>query len=309
MDLRQLKYFVAVAENGSFSRAASTTGLPQPSLSRHIKQLEEELRAPLFYRNGRGATLTPAGELLIAFAVPMLEKSVRVERDIMALSGSVRGAVTIGILPTLAPRLLTPLLKILREQHPELRLRVQVGMSGTVVDWLQSGEVDIGTIYQPHHRNVFLAETLLVEDLFLVRRTGSSLPVVANAEDLSRLPLVIPGPQHGLRQLVEEAMAKRDLGLQVVYEVDSINAIKGILQSEDLATLLPKAAVESEVRQGRLEISSVPDLDIKRTLALATARNSTVDTARRAVIRTIRSVAALVAPEAGWSADPYPTAR
>jgi len=292
MELRQLKYFVAIAEHGSFSRAAQSTGLPQPSLSRYIKQLEDELKAPLFYRNGRGATLTPAGELLIAFAVPTLDKGVRVKRDIMTLSGSVRGAVTLGILPTLAPTLLPRLLKVLREGHPDLRLHVQVGRSSSIVDWLQSGEVDIGTIYQQHHRNAFLAETLLVEDLFLVRRRNSPISEVKDAADLSGVPLVLPGFRHGLRQVVEEEMARSGYGLNIVYEVDSISAIKSILHHDNVATLLPSAAVEIEVQQGHLESVAVPGLVFRRTLALATAKNNAVDTARRAVIRTIRRIVA-----------------
>jgi LysR family transcriptional regulator, nitrogen assimilation regulatory protein len=301
MEFRQLKYFVAVAEAGSFSRAATDIGVAQPALSRQIRQLEDHLKSPLFYRTGRGAVLSPAGELLLAFAAPTLERSDRTEREIMALGGSIRGSVTLGILPSIGPLLLKPLMKRLRDKHPDLNVHVREGMSGTVLDWLHNGKVDIATIYQPRNKNWFVSETLLSDELYLVRRKGTDTAVPSNVDELSRLPLVMPARQHGIRQLVEERMQERERTPNVVYEVDSVPVIKELVQEENLCTLLPRGAVEQEVREGSVEIAPVTDPVFRRTLALATATTSTVDSAKRMVIRVIKQAAAEVSGQHGWA--------
>lgn len=301
MELRQLKYFVAVAEAGSFSRAATDIGVAQPALSRQIRQLETHLKSPLFYRNGRGTVLTPAGELLMAFAQPTLERGARTEREIMALGGSIRGSVTLGILPSIGPLLLKPLMKRMREKHPDLNVHVREGMSGTVLDWLHNGKVDIATIYEPRNRNWFVSETLLSDELYFVRRADADFALPQSVDALSQIPMVMPGRQHGIRQLVEERMLEREHGLNIVYEVDSVPVIKELVQSENLCTLLPRGAVEQEVRDGAVEATPVTDPVFRRTLALATATTSTVDSAKRMVIRVIRQAASEVSALHGWT--------
>lgn len=288
MEFRQLKYFMAVAEAGSFSRAAIAIGVAQPALSRQIRLLEAQLKSALFYRTGRGAELTPAGELLYAYAGPALEANAKTIRQIHMLGGSISGSVTLGILPSLSPLLIKPLLKRLRSRYPELNLHVREGMSGTLIDWLQNKKVDIATIYELMGRNWCIAEHLLADNLYFIRRADSQNLPPQSPEDLCKVPLALPGRQHGIRKLIEERMAECKCQLNVVYEIDSIPAIKDLVREEGLCTLLPRGAVEVEVRNGEFEITAMENPSFRRNLALATASSSSLDTATRMVLQVIK---------------------
>ena len=288
MEFRQLKYFMSVAEAGSFSRAAIAIGVAQPALSRQIRLLEEQLKSALFYRTGRGAELTPAGELLFAYAGPALEANARAIRQIHTLGGSIHGSVTLGILPSLSPLLMKPLLKRLRSRYPDLNLHVREGMSGTLIDWLQNKKVDIATIYEPMGRNWCIAEHLLADNLYFIRRAGSQDPLPRSAEDLCNVGLALPGKQHGIRKLIEERMQECRCQLNVVYEIDSIPAIKDLVREEGLCTLLPRGAVEVEVRNGEFEIAAMDNPCFRRNLALATASSSSLDSGTRMVLQVIK---------------------
>lgn len=299
MELRQLKYFVAVAEASSFSKAASVLSVAQPTLSRQISQLEEHLSSALFYRHGRGVVLTRAGQILLDFAQPLIERSHAIEREIASLRGSVEGSVTLGVLPSLGAVLLRPLLFRLRDLYPNIRLHVREGMSGTVLDWLMSGKVDIATIYQSRGGSL-VTEPLLADDLFLVRRAQSSIAYTRGAS-LENVPLVLPGRLHGLRLLVDEQAAHSKMALNVQFEVDSMPVIKEMVMEDQVATLLPRGAVARELGQEKLEIVQVDNPHFRRVIALATATKNPVDEIRRITIRTIQAVTQEISEASGWT--------
>lgn len=308
MEYRQLKYFMSVAEAGSFSRAAIDIGVAQPALSRQIRLLEEQLKSPVFYRTGRGAELTSAGELLFAYAGPALEANERTIRQIHALGGSIHGSVTLGILPSLSPLLMKPLLKRLRSRYPDLHLHVREGMSGTLIDWLQNKKVDIATIYEPMGRNWCISEHLLADNLYFVRRAGSANKIPQCPEDLCKVGLALPGKQHGIRKLIEERMQGHRCQLKVVYEIDSIPAIKDLVREEDLCTLLPRGAVEVEVRNGEFEIAVMENPCFQRNLALATGSSSSLDSGTRMVLQVIKQSVSEISTLYDWQVlrTPFP---
>lgn len=299
MDFRKLRYFVAVATSGGFSKAATSIQIAQPALSRQIKQLEDDLHAPLFYRNGRGVRLTAAGELLLAYAIPALEANAQIEREIAGLSGSPQGTLTLGILPSLSSSLLKPLMMLLSERYPMIKLNVRIGMSGTVLDWLQNGKVDIAVIYDVRRPGSIIAEHLLVDDFFLVRRpSGASKPITGEA--LQAIPLVMPGRMHGIRAVIDSRMAALNYEVDVRFEIDSIQVIKDMVIEGKMQTVLPYGAVAQEVEAGLLEAVEIVSPRMQRHLVLATATNSSIDTSKRLVISAIHSVAEDLAKPLRW---------
>ncbi len=118
MNLKQLEYFVRVAELSSFSRAALQLGLPQPALSRHIRQLELELRQTLLLRNGRGATPTEAGKLLMSHARGILHQVALATEGMDQSRGQLSGRVAVGLPPSLSRKITVPFIQSMQQQLP-----------------------------------------------------------------------------------------------------------------------------------------------------------------------------------------------
>lgn len=293
IELRQLRSFVTIAQAGSFSRAAGLLAIAQPALSRQVRLLEAEIDAPLFHRNGRGVVLTPAGELLLAHAQDILGRTAQAKRELAALQGRPTGTVVLGVPPSVSITLLTPLVLHVRDLYPGIRLHVMEGFSGTVLDWVQTGHVEVAIIYDIRRSPQILAETLLVEDLFLVRRPDPADSRIAiGGAEIATIPLVLPARPHGLRLLCERALAPGDQGLDVRFEIDSMPIMKELAQEGAAPTILPYAAVAREVEAGLLEALRIVDPNLSRTMMLATATQRPIDASVRAVIAAIRTITA-----------------
>lgn len=293
IELRQLRSFVEIAQAGSFSRAASLLSIAQPALSRQIRQLEQAMNAQLFHRNGRGVVPTLAGELLLVHARDILSRTAQAQRELAALQGQPTGTVVLGVPPSVSTTLLTPLVIHARDRYPGIKLHVMEGFSGTVLDWVQTGHVDVAIIYDVRRSPLILAETLLVEDLFLVRRPDPQDPrSVVRCEELAGIPVVLPAKPHGLRLLCESAMSRHGYALDVRFEIDSLPIMKELAQEGVVPTILPYGAVAREVGAGQLEALHIVEPNLSRTMMLATAAHRPIDASVRAIISAIQSVVA-----------------
>ncbi|MDP3708854.1 MAG: LysR family transcriptional regulator, partial [Polaromonas sp.] len=147
MDLKQLEYFVRVAELGSFTRASIALDVAQPALSRQVRLLEVELRQSLLVRNGRGATPTEAGKLMLAHGRGILHQVERAREELGRVRGSLAGRVAIGLPPTLARVLTVPLTRAFRHELTDARLSISEGLSAVMQEWLLNGRLDIAVLY------------------------------------------------------------------------------------------------------------------------------------------------------------------
>lgn len=271
MDLRQLTTFVQVAELGSLSRASDRLRIAQPALSRQMRLLEEEIGARLFTRHGRGMALTPAGEMLRARAAGILRQLEQTRTDLMAEAGAVRGRVTFGLTPTVGAVLSTRLIERVLASYPDVTLRVVQAFSGYLIDWLQNGEVDIAVIYGGAAGAGVHQSPLLVESLYVVTPAGTMLSPhhAVPFADVARERLVLPGPSHGLRKLVQAEAEARGLTLRVVVEADDLGVLKELALKGLAWTVLPLAAVHDEVAAGRLCAAPIIEPHLSRRLAIA----------------------------------------
>src|SRR5690606_16252846 len=162
MQLQQLAYFLAVAETRHFTRAAELSRVAQPSLSKQIKALEEELGAPLFVRARGNITLTPAGEILLPLAQRILADVETARREIQELAGMRRGAT-----PSLCAGLLADALVRFHERYPGIELHVEEGGSRDLIRALGGGELDLALIILPLHSSdpAFVTVPILRESL------------------------------------------------------------------------------------------------------------------------------------------------
>ncbi|WP_165838922.1 LysR substrate-binding domain-containing protein [Roseicella frigidaeris] len=271
MDLRQLTTFLQVAELGSISKAAERLRIAQPALSRQIRLLEEELKLALFTRHGRGMVLTPAGERLRGRAGGILRQVEETRAELAQEAGSVRGRVVFGMPPTVGDILATRLIERFLSLHPEVTLRVVTAYSGYLLEWLHGGEVDIAVLYGSERAASIRAAPLLEENLHFVAGEpvqAGQTPSMGFAEVAARR-LILPGPQHGLRALVEREARQHGLTLNVVVEADTLQVQKELVMRRLGGTILPLASVHAEVGAGRIHAVPIAGPRLSRRLVVA----------------------------------------
>ncbi len=310
MDVKQLKYFVHVAELGSFSKASAFLSIAQPALSRQVRNLEGELGATLLYRNGRGVSVTESGDQLLRHAKAILEQMERARSEVAAVEGEPQGAVILGMPPTVSQVLVTPLIKHFRGHYPQISLKVVEGFSGHVHEWLVQGRLDVALLYNAPKTRHLITEELLVEELFLISPPAaheSGAETVRLAE-LSDLPLILPSRPHGLRLLVDTVAADADVALAVDVELDALSAIKELVEDGAGYTILPYASVHREVAEGRLAARRIFGPPISRSLLLASSTQQPISAAARAVMQQIKGQVRDLVDTGNWLGTTQTTA-
>src|SRR5690606_13061716 len=196
MNLRQLEYFVQVAELGSFSRAARLLGLAQPALSRQVRALETDLRETLLLRNGRGVELTDAGRRLFDHAVAILQHVAHARDDMGAQRDEPVGRIVVGLPPSLGRQLTLPLIDAFRSELPRARLAIVEGLTAHIAEWIATGRVDLALLHNPEAAPELEITPVLEEMLCLVQPA----PRRARGARRSRAPAVERKPL-ALREL------------------------------------------------------------------------------------------------------------
>jgi len=301
MELKQLKYFLCVAEVGSFSRAAVMLSVAQPILSRQIKALEQDLSAELFYRNGRGIVLSEAGKLLEGYAKEVIGIVDRASFEITAMKSAPRGRITIAMPPSIGWVLTVPLVRRCRREFPMINLHVVEGFSGHVTEWLSTGRIDIGVVYNAPRLPALLTEPLLEERLVLLGPAGDPAGVGKTAvqvAQLAEIPLILPARPHGLRVLIDRTLEKVGVTANVQMELDAMASTLGLVEEGVGYTILCDAAVRPLVAAGRIRSWPIEAPVMTRQLMLATSTQRPMSVATRVVAKLIRQqVADLFAQE------------
>jgi LysR family nitrogen assimilation transcriptional regulator len=304
MDLRQLEFFVRVAELGSMTKAAAALGVAQPLLSREIRELEADLGVRLLARNGRGVTVTEPGERFLARA-RVITADVETARDeARALRGRPAGPVSVAMAPSAGALLWAPLVTRIQDSYPEVRLKVFEGYSGDVIEWLVAGKVDIGVLYQPHLATSLKPEFLIEERLYLIAPPGDFPKPQSSIEfrQLGTLPLILPGKNHAIRRLLDQAAAKHRITIGVRLEVNAYPTIKTLVMSGRGCTVLPVAPVLPEVHAGQLAIVEIVDPVLTQTVGLVTSSHHQASVGARAVRQIIQTLVEEFVNSGRWPA-------
>lgn len=255
MDLKQLRYFLAIVDCGSITGAAQHLNIAQPALSIHVKNMEDHLGTPLLLRQRSGVQPTEAGLLLAQRARALLEDFARTQDDIRTLEGDPMGVVRIGLPGTISNIVALPLIATARARFPRIQLTIVEAMSGFIADWLAEGRVDLAVLYDGSPNRGTSARRLLEEELVVLWPPGrKAAPEIALA-DLAEVPMVLPSSAHGLRQGIDAALRQVGISPRVALEIDSYFNIKRLVAADYGASILPRHAVEEEAAAGRMEIS------------------------------------------------------
>lgn len=245
IELRHLRYFLAVAESAHFTKAAQKLHVTQPTLSHQIRQLEGQLNLPLFDRVGRRIKLTAAGELLLPHARRVLRELEDAQAALGELHGLKRGALKVGIVQTVNACVIPEIVGQFSAVHPGIRVTCFEMAVEDIETGLESGRLDLGIGFLPPSRKSLEGERLFTEELVAVvpRNHGLVKRSQLRVRELATLPLVLLSPKYCTRQLIDRAFSEAQVQPTVHVEMNSVESILSTVRQARLATLLPSMAL------------------------------------------------------------------
>ena len=273
MDIRRLGYFTRVAELGSINATAEEVNLSQPSLSRQIRLLEEELGVRLFTRQRNGMELTRQGlELRLRIAGPLRQLELGL-LDIKSQASSAGGTVIVGMPSSVIYVLASPLVRRVKTFAPNLSLHITEGIAGNLLEAVENGEIDIALLNGPLGKCHCATEDLLVDQMMLIGPPDSALSpdVPVGIEELQKLPMVFARPQahpSSIRPILEKYTDGADAPITVPIYADSFLLIKSYVEAGIGYAILPYSAFSREAENGQLKYAPISDIDVKRHLVL-----------------------------------------
>lgn len=307
MDLRQLRYFVAIVEQGSFSKAAATLNVAQPALSLHVRNMEADLGTALLFRSPQGVMATEAGEILLRNARIIIDQFAITQEEIRGHEAEPAGEVRLGLPGTISQILSVPLIIAARRRYPKIKLRIAEAMSGFITEWIRESRIDIAVLYIPVEDRVLTSYPVLTEELCLL---GPATPMegiktppfgpLALAK-VAPLPLILPSANHGLRELLEREATSNSLDLNTVIDVDSYGNIKELVEKGMGYSILPFNAIAREVREGRLRSWRITKPELKRDVHLVHPADRPMTNAVSAIEALCRDTLLELAATGQWS--------
>jgi LysR family cyn operon transcriptional activator len=271
--LRQLQYFLAVAEKMNFSKAAEKVFVTQPTLSHQIAELESHVGTALFDRSGKMVRLTEAGRIFATHATKALQELDSGCTALRELEGLQRGSLNIGATQSFVRKLLPPLLGDFMNRYPAVRINVQEMTATQIERQLANGNLDLGIAFEPSIMEETELEPILKERLLLVvspRHELADLSVV-KLKQLDNQPLVFFSQEFSTRQLVDHYFGTLPISLNLVCETNSIEVMLGVVSQTNVATILPEGTIP---RDSNLHVMPIVEPELVRVSALLWSRHS-----------------------------------
>jgi LysR family nitrogen assimilation transcriptional regulator len=274
MDLKQLAYFVEVVERGSFSKAAVSLNLAQPSLSRQIALLETELGHRLLERTGRGVNITEAGSALLSHAKVMLNAAEEAKFQIKEMRNDPTGKVAVGLPLRVSMGLCVPLIKRFRAQWPNALITVVEGLSLSLREGLINGRIDIALLFDPAPTPLLKYETLMRERLMLVAPASVHLPKQVSLQMLKDFPMVLPSSPNPIRNLIDAFLLPKKIDLNVVAEVGAVHSALALVETSMACSILPESALNLHPNNPKVSFTPIgpPAMWNQLILAIPAAR-------------------------------------
>lgn len=283
MEFNQLRYVCAIAETGSFSRAAERCHVAQPSLSQQILKLEEDLGAKLFDRLGRSIRLTEAGRAFLPHARSILHQMEAARTGVEDKRTDVRGSVAAGVIPTIAPYLLPRYTASFAKKYPEARLRIVEETTPVLIESLRNLSLDLAILALPLRHKEFQLFPLRTEPLFAVLpkdhpRTGQKLLAL---KDLRGESFVMLRDGHCFRDLSIATCARARITPQIVFESAQFSSLLGMVAAGIGVSLVPEMAIDRNASCSYVRLS---DARATRTIVAAILRGRSLNRIQQAFL-------------------------
>lgn len=289
MELHQLRYFCAVVDTGSFSRAAVQSHVSQPSLSQQILKLEDELGARLFDRLGRSVRLTELGKTFLPRARAVLRELEAARGDVVEQKDSVAGSVTIGAIPTVAPYLLPQALTAFSKKFPQVQLTVLEEITPILLDRLRASVVDVAILALPIRGHEFESVPLLTEPLFAVLPQKHKLAArrSISLKDVRKEPFLLLRDGHCFRENAVAACDRARVHPQIIFESGQFSSLLGMVGAGMGVSLVPQMAVDKKAGCRYVAIS---DPEAARTIGAVTLRGRSLSRANLSFLSLLRQL-------------------
>jgi LysR family hydrogen peroxide-inducible transcriptional activator len=281
MEFHQLRYVCAIAETGSFSRAAERCQIAQPSLSQQILKLEEDLGAKLFDRLGRSVRLTEAGRVFVPHARSILAQMEAARSSVAEKSADVHGSVAVGVIPTIAPYLMPRYTAAFAKKYPEAKLRIVEQTTPVLVKGLRELSIDLAILALPLRHKDLEVFPIRTEPLFAVlpKDDARAKTKWLSLKELRGEPFVMLRDGHCLRDLSLATCTHARITPNIAFESDQISSLLGMVAAGVGVSLVPEMAVDrsAECRYVRLS-----DARAMRTIVVAVLRGRSFNRVQQA---------------------------
>lgn len=268
MDSRQLRYFAAIYEHGTLSRAADYTRVAISALSHHLANLERDLSTKLFVRKPRGMQPTAAGERLYTHAKLVLRAMAAAEIDVRAAGGEISGEVSLGMAFSAVKAIGVPLMQRVLEDFPQVRLSLSESLSGSTLMHLMASEVDLALVFNPPPDPRLKTQPVLEERMVCVGKPeiigASNDPI--RFDDLLELPMIILRQGMSARALVDDASLLKKLEASARLQMNSVQAIRGSLIAGLGCVIGTHLVLQDDIANGTLHARPIVEPDLVRTL-------------------------------------------
>lgn len=260
MEIHQLRYFVAVADEGSFSRAAAKVRVAQPSLSQQIQKLESEFGQPLFDRLPRSVVLTEAGTCLIDYARNILSVIGEARRCIDGLNGAVAGRLTVGAIPTIAPYVLPRLIERFQKSYPDVKLEIVEDVTDGIARRMEAGELDLALLSTCRQSPTLRREPLTKEPLLALVSKKSLLAKKSELswDDLKSQRFLALHEMHCLSQQVNDYLATSRLRPELALTGSQLGTIANLVAAGVGISIVPEMMVQNTPTPGCVSVPFAP---------------------------------------------------
>jgi LysR family nitrogen assimilation transcriptional regulator len=293
MEIRHLRYFVAMAEAGSLMQASERLHVAQPALSVHLANLEAELGVKLVARSNRGIVLTEEGRELYERAIVILRHHAEAIEALRIRTVKPIGSVSVGIPSTLSAQIAPPLFSALRSELPEVNLNLLESSTAALYEWLQNGKIDFAVLFSlPEHVGLDVTP-LYMEDFYLLGppQESSQSPGDIQFSDIFDYPLVLPRQTSSWRRVLDQAAKDIGKSFSCHFETDSMSAMKALAMTGQSYSILPLSCIVGDMREGKLHGRKIIDPHIRGLLSIANVESVELSLAHREVRKLIVRIA------------------
>jgi len=303
MDIKDLRSFSQVARSGSLSQAAVQLNTTQPTLSRQIQKLEDELGVQLLVRRPRGVELTQAGSVLLSQVDDLIEHLTRTLDLVRDHEQTFTGHAALGVAPTSGLLIVPEIFRIFRENWPDATLLIREGVSSLMEEWLLDRRVDLAVLHNPVPLDGIEMIPILHEQMNLVTAPGTEFQKSRVLfRDLEEIPLILPSLPHGNRRLLERAAIRYNVRLNITLEVDSVPLLKRMVMNGFGATVLTFAGVSLEVGRGELAACSIERPPVVSTICIGMPRDARSSWLTMELARILRDCIGRLVATGAWAA-------
>jgi len=288
MEFQQLKYICAIADTGSFSRAAERCHVAQPSLSQQVLKLEEDLGARLFDRLGRSIRLTEAGRAFLPYARSILHQMEAARSGVENKRTDVRGSVAAGVIPTIAPYLMPQSIAAFSRKYPDARLRILEETTPVLVESLRNLSIDVAILALPLRHKEFQMYPLRTEPLYaaLARDHPRAGAKNLSLRELRGEQFVMLRDGHCFRDLSVAACTRAKVNPRIAFESGQFSSLLGMVAAGVGVSLVPEMAVDRSARCSYVRIS---DAQASRTIVAAVLRGRSFNRVQQAFLDHVRA--------------------